>query len=106
LVDGTNSVIQFLSYEGAFAATDGLASGLTSTDIGVSETGTTPSGYSLQLSGTGNTYEDFAWVSPAENTFGSVNHEQNFSPVPIASSMWLLCSGITGLVGFRKNNKN
>jgi DNA/RNA endonuclease G (NUC1) len=44
--------VQFLSYEGTFAATSGPANGLTSTDIGVSE-GNAPVGSSLQLTGSG-----------------------------------------------------
>ena len=44
--------VQFLSYEGTFAATSGPASGLTSTDIGIAETGS-PVGSSLQLTGSG-----------------------------------------------------
>lgn len=37
LVDGDGRVVQFLSYEGSFTATNGPAQGLTSTDIGVAE---------------------------------------------------------------------
>lgn len=37
LVDAAGSVVQFLSYEGAFEATNGPAIGMTSTDIGVEE---------------------------------------------------------------------
>ncbi|MEX1045088.1 MAG: DNA/RNA non-specific endonuclease [Chthoniobacterales bacterium] len=44
------AVVQFLSYEGTFTASDGDAAGLTSTDIGVSETGAAI-GSSLQLTG-------------------------------------------------------
>lgn len=41
--------VQFLSYEGTFVASDGVASGLLSADIGVSEgEGVTPVGYSLE----------------------------------------------------------
>lgn len=43
-------VVQFLSYEGFFAATSGPALGLTSTDIGVFESGA-PANSSLQLTG-------------------------------------------------------
>ena len=39
LVDASSNVIQFLSYEGTFTATDGPANGMTSVDIGVSENG-------------------------------------------------------------------
>lgn len=54
-LSGTGGLIagQFLSYEGSFAATNGPANGVSSTDIGVSEPGTTPVGESLQLTGTG-----------------------------------------------------
>jgi hypothetical protein len=40
LVDASNKVIQFLSYEGAFKATNGPAIGMTSTDIGIAQTST------------------------------------------------------------------
>jgi hypothetical protein len=49
LVDASNTVVQFLSYEGVFVATNGPANGLTSTDIGVIETGSGPADSSLQL---------------------------------------------------------
>jgi len=78
LVDSTDTVIQFLSYEGSFTANDGPAAGMTSTDIGVSESGSTPAGHSLQLTGTGTTYDDFTWSDPAEDTFGSLNTGQTF----------------------------
>ncbi|MCF8067430.1 MAG: lamin tail domain-containing protein [Desulfobacterales bacterium] len=102
LVDDTNSVVQFLSYEGSFTANDGIASGVTSTDIGVCETGTTPEGYSLQLTGTGNEYDDFIWTDPSVSTFGSINQGQVFSSVPISGSIWLFSSGLVGLLGFRR----
>src|SRR3954466_13014174 len=40
LVDNTGAVVEFLSYEGTFAATNGPANGMLSTDIGVAEAGT------------------------------------------------------------------
>lgn len=78
LVDDTGAVVQFLSYEGSFTAVGGPADGMTSTDIGVSEASGTAVGDSLQLTGTGTTYEDFAWASPQPNTFGAVNAGQSF----------------------------
>jgi hypothetical protein len=51
LVDASNKVIQFLSYEGAFKATNGPAIGMTSTDIGIAQTSTETVGNSLQLIG-------------------------------------------------------
>ncbi|MFQ5330424.1 MAG: hypothetical protein ACE5D4_10635 [Thermodesulfobacteriota bacterium] len=73
LVDAGSDVVQFLSYEGLFTATSGPANGMTSVDIGVLESGSTPAGHSLQLTGTGNDSEDFTWSAPVANTFGSVN---------------------------------
>ncbi|MDJ0941004.1 MAG: ExeM/NucH family extracellular endonuclease [Woeseiaceae bacterium] len=78
LVDDMGSVVQFLSYEGSFTAVGGPADGLTSTDIGVSEASSTPVGSSLQLTGSGAFYEDFAWGPPAASTFGAENIGQTF----------------------------
>lgn len=69
-------VVLFLSYEGDFTATDGPASGMVSTDIGVSES-SSPIGESLQLSGTGSSYIDFSWQPPATETAGAVNTNQS-----------------------------
>jgi hypothetical protein len=79
----SDTVIQFLSYEGTITATNGPAVGMTSEDIGVFESDTTlsdstPIGHSLQLTGTGSTYDDFTWSAPAANTFGYVNAGQTF----------------------------
>ncbi|ACY47870.1 hypothetical protein Rmar_0976 [Rhodothermus marinus DSM 4252] len=54
-----DNVIQFISYEGTFTATDGCAAGTTSTDIGVAEDGTGSSSESLQLIGSGSEYDEF-----------------------------------------------
>jgi len=76
LVSDTASVIQFLSYEGTINATTGPANGLTSTDIGVSESGSTPIGHSLQLKGEGSNYSDFTWDGPIGGTPGMPNTDQ------------------------------
>jgi predicted extracellular nuclease len=81
LIDDTGTVIQFLSYEGSFAAVGGPADGFISEDIGVSESSSTPVGYSLQLSGTGIEYEDFSWSDPRPETLETVNTDQMFSDV-------------------------
>jgi len=84
--DGVLIAGQFLSYEGTFPAADGPAIGVTSTDIGVMEEGTTPIGQSLQLSGTGGSYPDFTWQPPADETPGLENNGQTlggaFDPEP------------------------
>ncbi|MCB9212100.1 MAG: proprotein convertase P-domain-containing protein [Alteromonas sp.] len=75
-------VIQFLSYEGSFTAIDGIAAGLTSTDIGVSEAGSTPIGESLQLTGNGTFYPDFTWTGPLTSSPGDLNAGQTFVAPP------------------------
>lgn len=79
LVDNSSTVVQFLSYEGSFTASGGAADGLTSTDIGVSETNSTPVGFSLQLTGTGTLDDDFTWQSPATSSFDTINSGQTFA---------------------------
>jgi hypothetical protein len=61
LLDTSHEVVQFLSYEGSFMAMNGPADGVVSTDIGVFEKGEDRAGISLQLTGSGNAYEDFWW---------------------------------------------
>ena len=78
LITTEGVVKQFLSYGGAFAATNGACKGQVSVDIGVTEDGTTPVGYSLQLEGTGTTYAQFSWRPPAPETAGDTNNNQNF----------------------------
>lgn len=75
LIDANGTWIEFLSYEGAFS----VAGQGTSTDIGVSEGGTTPAGFSLQLGGTGNQASDFTWQVAQAATPGAVNAGQTFT---------------------------
>ena len=77
LVDGAG-VRQFLSYEGVMVGVGGPADGLTTTDIGVSESEATPVGHSLQLTGTGTTYGDFTWAQAGPATPGAPNTGQTF----------------------------
>lgn len=79
LVNASKQVVQFLSYEGSFTATDGIAKGLTTTDIGVSQSNdSTTEGSSLQLYGTGSTYGDFSWYASSAHTGGKANNKQEF----------------------------
>lgn len=78
LVGPGDAVVQFLSYEGSFVASNGPAAGMTSVNIGVEEPGSTPEGHSLQLSGFGTVYADFTWQDPAVGTFGACNTGQTF----------------------------
>ena len=77
LVDPTGRVVQFLSWEGVIVGGSGPAAGLTSQDIGVSQT-SAPIGASLQLVGAGTGYADFEWRSSDDDSFGSVNAGQDF----------------------------
>ena len=90
LVDG-GTVVEFLSYEGSFAAAGGPADGQASTDIGVSETSTTLVGESLQLVGSGTNAEDFTWSGPVAETPGAANTGQDFggggSPPPFIAEI-------------------
>jgi endonuclease I len=79
LVNPSNQVVQFLSYEGTFTATNGPASGMTSQAIPQSESDGTPSGYSLRLTGTGSSYAQFSWAAAATSSFGSCNPGQTLT---------------------------
>lgn len=78
LVDPSGSVIQFLSYEGEVTATEGPAAALTSTLLPVSEQPSVTIGFSMQLTGTGNKYEDFTW-SIKPDTIDTINSDQTFN---------------------------
>lgn len=76
------TVIQFLSYEGTLTAANGPAAGQLSVDIGVAETGSTPIGQSLQLTGAGNNYAAFTWSTPSAASTGSLNTAAGQSITP------------------------
>ncbi len=77
LVDNNGIVVEFLSYEGNFIADGGPADGISSTDIGVDETSSTPIGESLQRTDAGT------WTGPATSSFGSLNTGINTGFLPI-----------------------
>lgn len=78
LVNPDKEVIHFISYEGRFTASSGVAKGLVSQDIGVKESESTMPGKSIQLKGTGKTLADFQWAEPERATPGAVNEGQMF----------------------------
>ncbi|MFD2533239.1 lamin tail domain-containing protein [Gracilimonas halophila] len=80
------SVVQFLSYGGTFIGSGGPADGVKSVDVGISETGSTPIGESLQLTGAGYGYDDFTWSGPSEDSPGLVNSSQSLTPAVEFSS--------------------
>lgn len=72
LVDPMMNVVEFWSYEGSFAATDGPANGSNSVDIGTSEPSSAALESSIQRSGS-------SWVfADGTNTFGLCNTNQYF----------------------------
>ncbi|WP_319803463.1 ExeM/NucH family extracellular endonuclease [Planctomonas psychrotolerans] len=81
LVRNESVVLEFLSYEGAMTATSGTASGQTSTDIGVSETGTEAVGQSLSRSYSAAA-DALVWSGPAVATRGAVNAGAVVTPDP------------------------
>jgi hypothetical protein len=71
----TNTVIEFLSYEGVLTASAGPANGQTSTDVGVSENGTTTT-----VDGSIQRLTCTSWTAnPTSNNFGTLPP----SPLPI-----------------------
>lgn len=79
LINAVPALVQFLSYEGSFLATNGAAAGQTSTDVLGIENGSNAVGTSLQLQGTGTVYTDFTWtLAPIASTYNLVNTGQTF----------------------------
>lgn len=115
LVNAASMVEQFLSYEGTLLANSGVAAGMSSEDIGVAESDPVPStGYSLQLAGAGSAYADFVWQQATTNSFGAINTQQAFLPLPTERSLpsvstsvpepagvFLMLAGLLGLVSGR-----
>lgn len=86
---GSDYLVQFLSYEGTITASSGpgVINGQTSTDIGVSEGGST-SNSSLQLIGSGTAYSDFSWQGEGSATsYGVLNSGQSISPCGPANTV-------------------
>eukprot|EP00670_Eutreptiella_braarudii_P013470 CAMPEP_0174330022 /NCGR_PEP_ID=MMETSP0810-20121108/16344_1 /TAXON_ID=73025 ORGANISM="Eutreptiella gymnastica-like, Strain CCMP1594" /NCGR_SAMPLE_ID=MMETSP0810 /ASSEMBLY_ACC=CAM_ASM_000659 /LENGTH=257 /DNA_ID=CAMNT_0015444939 /DNA_START=28 /DNA_END=802 /DNA_ORIENTATION=+ len=74
LKDAAGNLVQFLSSGGSSRL------GGTSKDIGVVESGATTAVQSMQLHGTGQTYEDFiGWQADLQQSFGKVNDNQAFA---------------------------
>jgi hypothetical protein len=84
------SVVEFLSYEGSFVATDGPAAGLTSIDIGARESPLTLIGSSLQRMDFGG-----HWVlTEGTNTRGATN---SCNTIPVPQALGLAVVGLAAL---------
>ena len=88
VVSGT--VVEFLSYEGAFQATNGPASGMDSVDIGVMEPTSTSVGSSLQRV----SFTDAWQLIDGVNTKGQVNTGNPVIPVPGSGLLLLVGLGV------------
>jgi hypothetical protein len=78
LINDLGDLVQFISYEGSLTGTEGAALGVTSQDIGLSESSSVALGSSLQLTGMGTDSEDFIWASGI-SSFGDLNSGQSYN---------------------------
>lgn len=78
----TAQVLQFLSYEGSFTATNGPAMGMISTNIGFTQGGSDPVGLAaIGLFGSGGSASDFTWkkFTGIAHSPGQPNDSQTFT---------------------------
>ena len=97
---GVNGIVrEFLSYEGIFTAANGIAEGVVSTPVGVSQGPGTPLGErSIARSGTGGLPEDFVWkIQPGSHTPGEINVGQSIGASPQPQGMAIDNLRITAL---------
>lgn len=106
LVDASNEVRQFISYEGMFTAVDGPAVGWASEDIGVAESTPPPVGYALALVGVGKSYADFDWSLVDTATPGVLNQGQSLSAVPLPAAFPLFGSALMGLLALARGRRS
>lgn len=83
-LDYLSKVLHFISYEGTVTASEGVAEGITSEDVGVSESNSTSAGSSIGLNGTGTQVSNFNWVVLSNDSPGSTNDNQ-ILPVELAT---------------------
>lgn len=79
LVNAAGTVIEFLSYEGSFTATDGPASGMQSRNILASQNNSTPVGTTLQRSNVDT------WALAADNYGGCNGRTEKVVREPVAT---------------------
>jgi len=102
IIDGVPE--DLVSYEGSFAATDGLAAGYTLPDIGIAQTGTEAVGSSLYRYGPGNTGRDFAWAKATVATPGQVNAGQTLGATGVQGTGTLAIANTTASSPFLTQN--
>lgn len=94
-------VTQFISYGGSFTATNGAASGLVSTDIGVKQTAEVVGQASLGLTGTGGSPASFTWTKffGLPYTAGQPNQDQTFTAAPQPQGIAIDNLAVTAFTG-------
>ena len=93
LVAPGGDVVEFLSWEGVLVATSGEALGMTSTDLGVEESGGTPVGEALARVGLGSVGGDFAWEAGQSRSPGAANAGQGLL-VPVGVPLFFPGAGL------------
>ncbi|MGJ8639578.1 MAG: endonuclease/exonuclease/phosphatase family protein [Opitutaceae bacterium] len=107
IADG--NALEFISYEGSFTATEGPADGMTSTDIVVSQTGSSPTDEdSLGRTGSGAEGDDFTWVEFEGITFsqGLANDSQTFTGIDAPSQAFSFDNVFVGIASNEPDNDN
>lgn len=102
----TSRLAQLISYEGSFVANESPAKGITSQDIGIEQPPNTPVGYSLQLAGHGDSYQEFTWRL-GRSSFNQPNAYQTFAtsksiPEPNAKALFAVLILILSFWQYRK----
>lgn len=85
LFDADENLVEFLSYQGSITAKYDTLTGVTSTDIGVNETGDTPAGLWPQRVGTGTEAADFTWTLPQSASRDAADTGQTFGALSTAA---------------------
>jgi uncharacterized protein len=95
------AALEFISYEGAFTATDNSANGVTSIDVGVFEDGTA-TGTSISRIQGGDAAKDFVWALSPTATPGAINLGQSLNSVPEPAALGVACTGLLALAARRR----
>ena len=78
----SGEVREFLSYEGVFTASGGIAAGSASVQIPLAESSSVPAGRSLQRQGAGREGAGFRWSGPSAASPGTLNANQTIDGDP------------------------
>lgn len=97
--------VEFISYEGSFAASTGPAAGWSSRDLGVFEPDTNPAGGSLGGTGIGAAGDDFLWQMLAQSSPGQWNLGQSVVPEPRPVALALVFAAVFNCFHRRRSRR-